>query len=500
MNIEEKFSNAIEETKRDLIYYDVDSLEQLPKLEDDKKRYLDFIGGTKNFRVFAVSKDLPRIKFIENFPHLIEKELFEPVYQNKGISIMSDMSYAVPGFYVISFSKYFYHCDTIPDTTMMRVGVIIKQLRKGLEKALGIECCSLYQDDKKRISTPVHFWLVPKYKEYLAEGLDYKLMEVNFKAYLDKFKFQEQKDKMFLCNKKIKKYFKEIDLKAIDDKILEANKKGFNLLVTSKCPRRCLGCYNDFYNEDLSKEVWIKFIDFLADSGINKLTITGGDPLSRDDIFDILKYCFDKGFKINLDTVGTLLLESDKTLKKRYGKNFSWDILRRLESIGIPLDGSSSEVVNVFRNENEQFFATQLKIIEKLCKNKCRVSINTVLNKGNYHDMEQLYTLLKRYPIHKWQVFQYMPVGNSSEANKKRLYINEKLYNKIKLNIEKFSKDSPFIVNIKSEASRYGHYLLIDAKGFAYVRESRTSPRLNAGNIRYKRDWKNIMNEYYFLQ
>lgn len=501
MDNRQKIILAEREAKTNLKYYDVDSMQELPPLTDAGKRYLDFLGGTKNLRVFVIPRDLPRVNFMKLFPQLIERKLFKPIYENKGISIMPDMSYAVPGFYVISYNHYFYHCDSIPESVMMRTGVILKYLRKGIEEALGIECCSLYQDDKKRISTPVHYWLVPKYAKYLDEGLDCKLMDVDFKKYLNKFNFQEQKEKMFACNRKIKKYIKDINLKAIDDKVFDYTKKGVNLLITSKCPRRCLGCYNEFYNKDLPKEVLLKFVDFLADSGVQKLTITGGDPLIRNDVFEIIKYCFEKGFEINLDTVGTILLQSDSALKKEFGEGFSWDIMRKFKSIGIPLDGSTLEIANRFRNDaSEKFLDNQIKVIKKLTDKHCNVSVNTVLHKGNTDDMGNIYNILKDIPIKKWQIFQFMPVGELASRNVEKLYINDKTFNNVKKQIEDLAKDSEFEINLKSEKSRYNHYLLIDSKGYAYKRESRQNPRVVLGNIKNKNDFKKIMNEYYFLQ
>ena len=46
-------------------YLDVNSLDELPKLKDKKYRYLDFIGGTKEFRAFIVPLEMTRSEFVK---------------------------------------------------------------------------------------------------------------------------------------------------------------------------------------------------------------------------------------------------------------------------------------------------------------------------------------------------------------------------------------------------------------------------------------------------
>lgn len=485
--------------EKNIVYYDVNDLEELPDLKEKNFRYLDFIGGSKEFRVFVVPIDMTRNDFIKKHSNLIDMRLFRPIYENKGIVITPDMSYALPGFYVLTYKSYVHHVDSLPDNLMMRTGILIKNLRKGLKQALNFECCNLYSDEKKRISSPLHYWFVPKCPEHLKAGLDHKLMDLNLNEYLKKFKYSKYKEQIIQCNEKMINYFKEINLKSIDDTIFNLASRSIILSITSKCNKKCLGCYNDFKNDDLKTEDWLRLIDFLSDNKIKKITIAGGDPLLRLDIFTILKYCIDKGFEVNMDTVGMVLLNDDESLIKKYGKSFSWNILKKLNYIGIPLDGSSSKIANKFRNESDDYFNNQIKVINKLVKKGCSISINTVLHKKNLKDIKNIYDVLKNKKIQKWQVFQFMGVGQIAAKNIEKFSINDEEFKCIKEELSKYAINSNFKINIKSEKSRYGNYIIIDSLGTAYIRESRSESRIDIDTILTEEGRQKILERYYFI-
>lgn len=481
------------------IFYDVENLEQLPKLKDSKKRYLDFIGGTKEIRAFIVPYDLARPEFVKKHKNLIESSLFEPIYENKGILITPDMSYALPGFYVLSYKSFIHHCDDISNNLIMRTGVLLKYLRKGMKEVLNVECCNLYSDEKVRKSNVLHYWVIPKQAKYLKNGLDEKLMHMDLVEYLSNFKYSVNKEKIADFNKKIKKYFDDINLKKIDDSIFELSKRSMILSVTSKCNKKCLGCYNQFRKEDLPTQKWIEFIDYVYECGLRKITISGGDPLNREDIFVILKHCISKGFNVNMDTVGTALLADETELQKKYKNTFSWDILRKLDNIGIPLDGSTSDIANKFRNESEDFVQNQIEIISKLVTNGCKVSVNTVLNKNNITDIKNIYELLKLYKIKKWQIFQFMGIGQIGSHNIDLFDIDINEFEEIKQKILKYTENSTFEVNVKSEEYRYGRYIIVDSQGDAYYSKSRKNPKVEIGNIMSNEGRNAIMEKYYFI-
>ena len=63
-------------------------------------------------------------------------------------------------------------------------------------------------------------------------------------------------------------------------------------LVTRKCNYRCLGCnvWKEQDKNELSTEEIKKGLDILKKIGIVELVLSGGDPLLRDDIGEIVEY------------------------------------------------------------------------------------------------------------------------------------------------------------------------------------------------------------------
>lgn len=85
--------------------------------------------------------------------------------------------------------------------------------------------------------------------------------------------------------------------------------------LTYRCNLNCVHCYCKGYKggEELTASEWKNIIDELSSAGTIYLTITGGEPLLREDFLEIYKYAKKKGFLISLFTNGILL--NDKLIK-----------------------------------------------------------------------------------------------------------------------------------------------------------------------------------------
>ena len=80
--------------------------------------------------------------------------------------------------------------------------------------------------------------------------------------------------------------------------------------TTSRCNLRCKFCYLEHADHDeLSTEDIKDYLGQLAALGSLFLSLTGGEPLLRDDFWDMARHAHDLGFAINLKTNGTLIDE-----------------------------------------------------------------------------------------------------------------------------------------------------------------------------------------------
>lgn len=99
----------------------------------------------------------------------------------------------------------------------------------------------------------------------------------------------------------------------------------FDLEVTARCNNNCRHCYINLPAEDRvakEKELSLEEIKEIADEAVSLgalwCLITGGEPLLREDFFDIYLCLKKKGLLLSLFTNGTLVTEEHVRLFKRY--------------------------------------------------------------------------------------------------------------------------------------------------------------------------------------
>lgn len=280
-----------------------------------------------------------------------------------------------------------------------------------------------------------------------------------------------------------------------------------NIFVSNKCFIYCKGCYSYSREENcssiLSIETICNFLKFAYNYGIKKVTLCGGDPLARDDIILLIKRIKEIGLKISIDTIGTPLIRDvtigGKTVKKINIK----EIAKYVDEIGIPIDGSNSEIFRLFRPTNDDILKNQVSICHELEKNKIKTCINTVAHKGNLNDAEKLAKLINKLDgVSKWQIFQFAPLGRVGFLNRKLFEISEEEFETFENNVLNALENSSKILEFKKCKDRVKHYMLIDNSGNAWVPEferiitnnsiSSLSDRLIIGNINNINDWSNI--------
>ncbi|MEM0132001.1 MAG: radical SAM protein [Saccharolobus sp.] len=121
--------------------------------------------------------------------------------------------------------------------------------------------------------------------------------------------------------------------------------------VTRKCNLKCLHCYinaSPDAKDDLSEEEAMNLIDQISEVKSPMIILSGGEPLLRRDIFQIISYASSKGIKISLSTNGTLI--SSSIAKKLKELNVSY--------VGISLDSYDPEYHDKFRGVSGAFQMT----------------------------------------------------------------------------------------------------------------------------------------------
>ncbi|MDI3502783.1 MAG: hypothetical protein PWR13_1233 [Archaeoglobi archaeon] len=143
-------------------------------------------------------------------------------------------------------------------------------------------------------------------------------------------------------------------------------------MVTFRCNMRCHYC--DYWrrnSEELSLSEIFRMLEESAEIGIPSYTATGGEPLLRKDISEILKFASDLGFYVILFTNGLLLGERKVEADRIF---ISLDTLSREKFVRITGIDALPELISTLRRASEN---------HEIC-------LNTVIHEENLDEIEAL--------------------------------------------------------------------------------------------------------------
>ncbi|HYG77590.1 MAG TPA: radical SAM protein [Planctomycetota bacterium] len=181
--------------------------------------------------------------------------------------------------------------------------------------------------------------------------------------------------------------------------------------VTRACDLRCVHCRAEAIVQrhplELTFKEGCKLIDQIREFGKPLFVITGGDPLKRPDIYDLIKYGDQKGLRVALTPSGTQLMQPPVI------KKFKTSGLSRL---AVSLDGSCKEIHDTFRKVDGSFDWT-VESIKEARRNDIPVQINTTVCKHNLKDVRAIGELLATLDICLWSVFFLVPTGRGLRSD-----------------------------------------------------------------------------------
>ncbi len=188
--------------------------------------------------------------------------------------------------------------------------------------------------------------------------------------------------------------------------------------ITRSCNLRCAHCRasaeNCQYEGELSSQECFDLIDGIMDVGRPILILTGGEPLMRDDFFDIARYAADQGLRVVVGSNGTLI---------------TGEIVARMKDVpiarlGVSIDFPTRELQDSFRGISGAFEAA-LAGIE--CARSCgiEVQINSTITKLNAHYLDDLINLALDVGAVAFHPFLLVPTGRGRELGEHALTAQE---------------------------------------------------------------------------
>ncbi len=179
--------------------------------------------------------------------------------------------------------------------------------------------------------------------------------------------------------------------------------------LTRACMLACKHCrakaQKKRHPDELTTEEAFRVIDMLREFGkpYPLVVVTGGDPLMREDVFEIIEQASSSGIRVAIAFSGTPLATRDKIERMKDSG---------VARIAISIDGSSAEVHDSFRGIKGTF-ETSMKIIDNAIDVGIPVQINTTVTKFNLHDLPGMVRLCMSKGVVLWDVFFVVPTGRA---------------------------------------------------------------------------------------
>jgi radical SAM protein with 4Fe4S-binding SPASM domain len=174
---------------------------------------------------------------------------------------------------------------------------------------------------------------------------------------------------------------------------------------TQRCNLHCIHCYAQASAQGCPGELDTKqakaFIHDLADFKVPAILFSGGEPLLREDIFELAGFAREKGLRTVISTNGTLITEKVAIQLARLG----------LAEVGISLDGSEP-TNDRFRGQSGAY-QTALRGFRNCKSQGLRVSLRLTITRFNYQDIPAIFDLVEQENIDRACFYHLAYVGRA---------------------------------------------------------------------------------------
>ncbi|MBI5681966.1 MAG: radical SAM protein [Deltaproteobacteria bacterium] len=180
--------------------------------------------------------------------------------------------------------------------------------------------------------------------------------------------------------------------------------------ITKRCNLKCRHCYLDAAElsspkGELTSDEALALVDDIASINPNTMLIlTGGEPLLRDDVFDIAKYASSKGLMVVLGTNGSLI--DDDTACKISESN--------IKGIGISIDSLKPLSHDRFRGLDGAWGKT-VSGIEALKRRNIDFQLQITVTKNNYDEIPAVIEYAYKKGARAVNVFFLVCIGRGQE-------------------------------------------------------------------------------------
>ena len=187
--------------------------------------------------------------------------------------------------------------------------------------------------------------------------------------------------------------------------------------TTRRCNLKCVHCYSHSHDQDYANELTtdegFKLLDDLAEFGVPVVLFSGGEPLTRQDLPELIKHAKGNGLRAVISTNGTLITQEKAELFAEMGLSY----------VGVSLDG--------LRETNDKFrgipgaFDKALAGIRNCKAAGVKVGLRFTINKRNVQDVPGIFDLLEAEDIPRVCFYHLVYAGRGCELINEDLSLEE---------------------------------------------------------------------------
>lgn len=193
--------------------------------------------------------------------------------------------------------------------------------------------------------------------------------------------------------------------------------------VTRACAFACVHCRANAQHQpdpaQLGTEESLRLIDRMKDFGSPILIFTGGDPMLRRDLVELIAYATQKGLRCSLSPTATELPTLERLMQVKEAG------IRR---IALSLDAPTPQVHDAFRQVPGSWERT-MNILKNAHSVGLSAQVNTTVSTHNLHILQDMVPFIEQVNAVQWSVFFLVPTGRAQSENMISAQEHEEVFN-----------------------------------------------------------------------
>jgi len=181
--------------------------------------------------------------------------------------------------------------------------------------------------------------------------------------------------------------------------------------VTKRCNLYCKHCYRESspeesINGELTTEEGKKLLDEISRAGLQIVVFSGGEPLMRPDIFELIKYASSIGITPLMGSNGTLITEEIASKLKESGLN----------AIAISVDSMDPEIHDEFRG-SKNALDRALNGIKNCLAADIKVQVNCTISRYNIDKIDDVMEYANNIGVETCHMLFLVDVGRGKDID-----------------------------------------------------------------------------------